>query len=56
MAQENPPQTKPKDEDVNEEEHWVYLSQLEEAVAYSLKSGGNRVVIRILPDPFRFSV
>lgn len=56
MATPNNSESKPKDDDVNEEELWVYLSQLDEALAYSLKSGGNRVVIRIMPDPFRFSV
>ena len=43
------------DQEVNVEEHWVYFSQLEEIIEYTLKSGGNRVVIHIMPDPYRFS-
>lgn len=47
---------KETEEDVNVEEHWVYVSQLEQIIAYTMKSGGNRVVIHILPDPYQFSV
>lgn len=43
-------------EDINVEEHWVYVSQLEELISYIMKAGGNRVVVHILPDPYKFSV
>lgn len=45
-----------REESVNVEEHWVYVSQLEEVIAYTLKSGGNQVVIHVLPEPYKFSV